>query len=479
MRQKALGLVLILFLLTAFLPSSTGATPPPPPLKGADPGTEAERQPPPPIAPEILRRIEPALLKEMTEGEEKTVTFIVYLKEEADLAAAVGGRVSASERRQAVITALQATAERSQGELRAYLDGQQANGEVRRYTPYWIFNGLAVEGNRETLLALAARPEVKVIRADRKLYLEETASEPQQSAIVEWNIAKIRADLVWQALDIDGSGVVVANMDSGVDWQHPDLQTKYRGYDPHGLHKHLGNWYCATDEGYIYPGDGHGHGTHTMGTIVGGGDPAIGVAPGARWIAVKAFHDQGYTYDSWLHAGFQWLLDPDGNPSTDDAPDVVNNSWGSSDGYVETFRPDVQALLAAGIFPVFSAGNDGPLNGTVGSPASYPESFAVGATDSDDYIAHFSSRGPSPWSEIKPEVCAPGVNVRSSLPGGSYGEREGTSMAVPHVAGLAALLLQAEPDLTISEMEQAITGTAVSLGSPIPNNDYGWGRIDA
>ena len=477
MRPKALGPVLILFLLTAFLPSSTGATPPLPPVKGADPELAAW-QTLPPIAPEILRRIEPALLREMAEGE-KTVSFIVYLKEGADLAAATAGRVSASERRQAVITALQATSERSQGEARAYLAGQQARGNVRRYTPYWIFNGLAVEGDRETLLALASRPEVKVIRADRKLYLEESADGPQRGAAVEWNIAKIRADLVWQALGIDGTGVVVANMDSGVDWQHPALQTKYRGYDPHGLYKHFGNWYCATDEGYTYPYDGHGHGTHTMGTIVGGGDPAIGVAPGARWIAVKAFRDDGYTYDSWLHAGFQWLLDPDGNPSTDDAPDVVNNSWGSSEGYLETFRPDVQALLAADIFPVFSAGNDGPAEYSVGSPASFPESFAVGATNSDDYVAYFSSRGPSPWSEIKPEVSAPGVNVRSSLPGGSYGEREGTSMAAPHVVGLAALLLQAEPGLTISAIQQVITGTAVSLGGPIPNNDYGWGRIDA
>jgi len=479
--HRALHLVLVLFLLLAFVPSSTRATPPSPPVKGADGELEPHGQSSSPIAPEILRRIEPALLKKMLEGEERTVPFIVYLREDADLAAATAGQVSALQRRQAVITALQATAERSQGGLRAYLERQQAHGLVRRYTPYWIFNGLAVEGDRETLLALAARPEVKVIRADHITYLDEqeTGERGQGSDAVEWNIAQIRADLVWQALDIDGTGVVVANMDTGADWQHPALLTKYRGYDPHGWHRHAGNWYCATDEGYIYPGDGHGHGTHTMGTIVGGGDPAVGVAPGARWIAAKVFHDRGYTYDSWLHAGFQWLLDPDGDPGTDDAPDVVNNSWGNSNGYLETFRPDVQALRAAGIFPVFSAGNDGPVEYTVGSPASYPESFAVGATDSDDYIALSSSRGPSPWSEVKPEVSAPGVNVRSSLPGGSYGEKDGTSMAAPHVAGLGALLLQTNPSLTVAEMEQVITSTAVILGSPIPNNDYGWGRIDA
>ncbi|MGB3903955.1 MAG: S8 family serine peptidase [Anaerolineae bacterium] len=479
LHHKALNPILVLLLLLASVPSSIGATPPPPPVKGETQELEPDAQISWPIAPEFLRRIEPALLKEVAEGEE-AVRFIVYLREGADLAAATADRVSGSERRQAVVMALQATAERSQGGLRAYLDGQQVSGKVRRYSPYWVFNGLAVEGDRETLLALAARPEVKVIRADQKRHLEEQqTTRDRASSTLEWNIAKIRADLVWQALDIDGSGVVVANLDTGVDWQHPALQSKYRGYDPHGLHKHFGNWYCATDEGYIYPGDGYGHGTHTMGTILGAGDPAIGVAPGARWIAAKVFDDQGYTYDSWLHDGFQWLLDPDGDPATDDAPDVVNNSWGSSEGYLETFRPDVQALRAAGIFPVFSAGNYGPGEDTVGSPASFPESFAVGATDSDDYIAVFSGRGPSPWSEVKPEVSAPGISVRSSLPGGGYGERDGTSMAAPHVTGLGALLLEANPSLTVSEMEQAIASTAVSLGNPIPNNSYGWGRIDA
>lgn len=478
--RKALAIVLILCLLVAFLAPSTGANPPPPPPKGTEWQPQSGERPPAPIPRELLTRIEPAVLKQLAEGE-GTVSCIVHLKDEVDLAAVVADRMGAPERRRAVVRALQAVAERSQRELRASLDALRSQGRVRRYIPYWVFNGLAVEADREVILGLAARPEVKVIRADHKRYLEEQiwSTSQQGTGTVEWNVAKIRADLVWQALGIDGTGVVVAAMDSGVDWQHPALQTKYRGYDPHGLHKHFGNWYCATDEGYAYPGDGYGHGTHTMGTIVGGGDPAIGVAPGARWIAVKAFNDRGQAYDSWLHAGFQWLLDPDGDPGTDDAPDVVNCSWGSSDGYLETFRPDVQALRAAGIVPVFAAGNDGPSQSTIASPASFPESFAVGATHEDDHIAHFSSRGPSPWSEVKPEVCAPGVDVRSSLPGGSYGQKNGTSMAAPHVTGLAALLLQAEPSLTVTEAEQATTSTAVGLGSPIPNNDYGWGRIDA
>jgi hypothetical protein len=422
--------------------------------------------------------------------EDGKVAFLVHLKEKAPLEAVPLAGLSVQTRRQMVVTTLQSTAESSQAGLRAYLSQQEAQGRVVSHTPYWIFNGLAVTSDRETLLELAARPEVKLIRADHKRYLEDEGDgigDDGSSFIpyplspapfpVEWNIARIRADLVWNALDIDGSGVVAANMDTGVDSQHPALLTKYRNYSPQGLHVHPGNWFCATDEGYSYPGDGHGHGTHTMGTIVG--DGGIGVAPGARWIAVKVFHNQGYTYDSWIHAGFQWLLDPDGDPATNDAPDVVNNSWGSDYGADQTFLPDVQALRAANILPVFSAGNAGPYRGTVGSPASFSESFAVGATDTDDLIASFSSRGPSPWGETKPDVSAPGTKVRSSAPGGGYAEKQGTSMAVPHVTGLAALLFQAQPGLSLSAAEQAMTSNAVPLGDPIPNNDYGWGRIDA
>jgi uncharacterized repeat protein (TIGR01451 family) len=477
---KALGLILVLALFWALLPSSAAAVPPTPPAgdKGELPGSDD--LPTAPIDPEILRRIEPALLKRLMEGDEDA-RFIIHLKEEAEPAAAAAGKVGSLERGRAVVASLQATAERSQGDLRRHLGEQVAAGKVRGYIPFWIFNGVAAEGNLEAVLALAARPEVRVIRADQKRYLEsqEAGGEILSGSDVEWNIDKVGADMVWQALGIDGTGAVVASMDTGVDWQHPALMSNYRGYDPHGLTQHTGNWFCATDEGYAYPGDGDGHGTHTMGIIVGRGDPAIGMAPGASWIAAKVFHNLGYTYDSWLHAGFQWMLDPDGNPGTDDAPDVVNNSWGSNLSELEVFRPDLQALTAAGILPVFAAGNYGPASYTIGSPASLPEAFAVGATDEYDYILTLSSRGPSPWAEIKPEVSAPGINVRSSLPGGGYGLKDGTSMAAPHVTGLTALLLQAQPDLTIPEIEQVITGTAVALGDPAPNNDYGWGRIDA
>ena len=187
-------------------------------------------------------------------------------------------------------------------------------------------------------------------------------------------------------------------MDTGVDASHPDLSGRYRGgtnswYDPYGQHSS--------------PTDINGHGTWTMGVMVGGGagGSAVGMAPDARWIAVKIFNDRGQASVSAIHQGFQWLLDPDGNPATADAPQVVNNSWGmSSPGCDLTFQPDVQALAAAGILPVFAAGNFGPGVGTGVSPANYPESLAVGALASGGGVLGSSSRGPR---DLPPVVSVP------------------------------------------------------------------------
>jgi uncharacterized repeat protein (TIGR01451 family) len=274
-------------------------------------------------------------------------------------------------------------------------------------------------------------------------------------------------------------------MDSGVDWTHPALQGKYRGAD--GDHEY--NWFDYTDTYPSAPDDGDGHGTHTMGTIVGddGSANQIGVAPGAQWIAVKIFDDYGSTDDVKIHQGFQWILAPTDlngeNPDPSKAPDAVNNSWGPGLPHVadSTHLADVQALRAAGIFPVFAAGNEGEWgDGSVGAPAGFLESFAVGATDSEDAIASFSSRGPSFWEEIKPEVSAPGVDIRSSVPGGGYeGGWGGSSMATPHVVGLAALLLEADPTLTLDDLENFMKHTAADFGEPGPDNTFGAGRIDA
>jgi subtilisin family serine protease len=252
-----------------------------------------------------------------------------------------------------------------------------------------------------------------------------------------------------------------------VDPTHPDLASRYGGfwYDPYGQH--------AT------PFDPNNHGTHTTGTAVGGDASGknIGVAPGATWIAAKAWNDAGVGFTSAFHQIFQWFLAPGGNPAN--APDVVNNSWAfTSTGCITEFLPDVQAWRVAEIFPAFAAGNSGPSGGTALSPGNYAESFAMGATDSSDNIASFSSRGPSPCDGlVRPDVSAPGVSVRSSVPGG-YVSYNGTSMATPHVTGAVAVLRSINPNLTVDELESALTQGAVDLGTLGPDNNFGAGRLD-
>jgi uncharacterized repeat protein (TIGR01451 family) len=431
---------------------------------------------PPAAAP--AAKIDPILLKQALTGAPfAQYRFLVELAEQVDLAG------PSPPPRHEIVSTLQDTARRTQAQLLAFLQARQAEGRVAAVHPYWIVNAVAATADADTLLALAARPDVRAIRADRwRQWLDPTFvpqatdSDGAGAASLPWNIERVEADRVWDAFDIDGQGVTIGVMDTGVDWQHPALQSRYRGYKPGGLSIHEGNWFCATDEGLLYPVDNNGHGTHVTGSAVGG--EGIGVAPGARWIAVKVFNSRGFGYDSWVHAAFEWLMAPAGNP--DWAPDVVNGSWTGASGELENFRPDLQALRAAGIVPVFASGNFGPNPSTIRNPASYPETIAVGASDDLDQVTSFSSRGPSsPWHEVKPEVVAPGIDVYSALPGGTYATGQGTSMATPHVAGVAALLLQADPGLTVDGLETFLTSTASPVGSQVPNDDAGWGRIDA
>lgn len=469
-----LGLfLLVLFSVLALWPVAA-QTPPP---KGAEPTPTSIA-----IGPALRRKIEPPLLKALLTAEAEPVPFIVYLRARADLETALAavpltaqGEPDELAQRRAIVESLQQTAGQSQAGLLQALSqppgvGLAAASDIR---PLWIINAVAARGSLETVLALAARPEVKMIRLDDTTQLNYTVSATESP---QWNISHIRADLAHNALGFDGAGVVVANVDTGVDWQHPALQSRYRGYTgPGKLPQHTGNWHDAIGEETVYPVDIDGHGTHTMGTIVGG--EGFGVAPGARWIAARAFDRNGIALDSWIHAAFQWLLAPDGDPAL--APDIINNSWSNINGGNQEFEDDITTLELAGIFVVFSAGNEGPAMGTVGSPGSLNNAFAVGATSIDDEVAYFSGRGPSPWGKIKPEVAAPGKDIVSTWPGGGQYTLDGTSMAAPHVAGLAALVKQAAPNINLNQLAQVITTTAVPLGDSIPNNHSGWGRIDA
>lgn len=362
---------------------------------------------------------------------------------------------------------LQENAHASQGLLRAML---RAKG-IQKIVSLWIINGLAVELTPDQISAFAAHPNVKSIVLDETIAapVPPQPAETSGSGATWDNLSAIGADALWSQ-GIDGTGVVVAAMDTGVDVRHADLSSSWRGggnswYDPH--------------KKTTAPYDPSGHGTQVMGILVGGsksGAP-IGVAPGARWIAVKIFNDAGSASYSAIHLGFQWLLDPDGLPDTEDAPHVVNNSWGlesAAGDCIQEFRTDVQILREAGISLVFSAGNSGPRDSTSVSPANYPESFAAGAVDQALVPADFSSLGPSACDgSVYPDVKAPGVSIYTAdkTYGGTYNLytwATGTSFAAPHAAGAMALLKDAYPGAGPPELEQALSDTT-----------YGFGVIDA
>lgn len=422
----------------------------------------------PAVAGEIHPKLR-AALQSVDSGTD--IPVIIRMAEQSDIAPL--GHGPKKERLLGIVRALREKAETSQRPVRELL----RNKGAKREQSLWIINGVAATVAPETVAELAALPGVASVRLDETI----PAPVPLASTAgpVEWNLTAVHAPELW-ALGYTGQGVVVASMDGGVDPNHPDLAGKWRGgtnswYDPNGEH--------------VAPFDKDGHGTATMSVMVGGsaGGSAIGMAPDARWIAVKIFNDTGTAFYSTIHAGFQWLLDPDDNPDTDDAPDVVNNSWGLEGIGVcdPEFQANVQALKAAGIAVVFAAGNTGPAANTSESPANYPESFAVGAVDHNLNIASFSGRGPSACGgTIYPELAAPGVHIRTadltfggSFPA-SYAVYDGTSFSSPHVAGAMALLLNAFPALSVPELETVLSSSATDLGAAGQDNNYGHGLLN-
>ena len=425
---------------------------------------------PPQVTKAGVDKIAPPIQNTLrTSRPDEMITVIVTFEGRANLRPLFqSGRASRST---AVIRALQTQASTAQRDARRWLQQRHAEGDVDDVTPFWIFNGLAVTATPDVIYTLAARPEVLTITPNGMI---RAPVLPSTEATPEPNLSLIHAPDLWD-LGVRGQGIVVASMDTGVDVDHPDLAPQWRGgtnswFDPHGEHPAI-------------PTDVNGHGTATM-SVVGADDggTAIGVAPAAQWIAVKLFDDDDEATSVDVHLGFQWLLDPDEDPDTPDAPDVVNNSWTfDRTGCQLDFQQDLQALRAAGILPVFAAGNFGPLAATSASPANYPGAFAVGAVDLDDHILLDSSRGPSMCGgdeAIFPEIVAPGVGIRTADLQGGYALETGTSIAAPHAAGALALLLSAHPDLSVDAQERALLEAAQDLGPSGPDNDYGYGRLD-
>ncbi|MEZ5464477.1 MAG: S8 family serine peptidase [Lysobacteraceae bacterium] len=407
---------------------------------------------------------------------------------------------------------LRETAASSQHDLREWLDKQGV-----AYRPFWIVNAISARMPASLLPDLARRSDVRAIESDAAHHAGIPLPPPDQSKSVlageTWGVLKIRAPEAW-AEGYRGQGVVIAGQDTGYQWDHPALKDKYRGWNGVSA-DHNYSWHDAIHAlingattnscglNLTVPCDDHHHGTHTMGTMVGddGAAEKIGVAPDAKWIGCRNMEEGDGRPSTYIEC-FEWFVEPTdlagNNPDAAKAPDVINNSWGCPPSELcdesanATMESVVENVRDAGIVVVVSAGNGGSACNTVQDPAAiFAASLTVGATSSTDAIANFSSRGPVVGGLLKPNVSAPGVAVRSSIPGGGYTNLQGTSMAGPHVAGAVALIISANPDLRgdPDTIQAILESTSVQLtsvqdcggypGADVPNAVFGYGRIDA
>jgi subtilisin family serine protease len=437
-------------------------------------------------------------------GDLDQVKVLVVLREQAPIAELDRRlhleKASLAARHHTVVTTLQDVASATQKSLLDQLGSEKATGGISGFTPHWIINAIVVRGTVDAIRNLALHPDVKSIEPDLVVetiepVLVKTTVAPGEksgSRLVAPGLQTIKADRVWHELGITGEGTLVANMDSGVDGNHPALGPRWRGHSAPAESA----WLDAGQEGSpLFPVDYAGHGTHVMGTITGATPfDTLGVAPGAEWIATNAVASNVADFDNAVISGFEWMADPDGNPEThDDVPDVCHNSWGVSPdfGFPPCFSDwwsVIDNCEAAGVVVTFSAGNEGPLPGSLRSPGDRATSatncFTIGSTsiNAPNLVSSFSSRGPSICGgefATKPEVMAPGEDIISCLPGGFYGFMSGTSMAGPHVAGVVALMRQAAPDLDVTTIKQVLMDTAIDLGAPGDDNNYGNGLVDA
>ncbi len=399
---------------------------------------------------------------------------VVRLDDQVNLAEVLAG--ADGEDSTEVVQSLQDRAAQDQFLIRLLAPIWELGSEVGSFTPFWIINGFSIEATPAVIASIARFPNVAQIDVEKRYVVAGVAPTGTPTA----NVDAVGAPAAWSA-GVTGEGVVVAVLDTGVDMLGipgvftSEVADSWRGgtnswFDP----------YTASDTPY----DLDGHGTAAASIITGAdhSGSTVGVAPGATWIAAKIFDDNGTATTTAIHGALQWVLDPDGDPATDDAADVVNASWTSAaPGCDNEFGPDLAALRAAGILPVFAAGNYGPTPGSSPSPSNLPGALAVGAVKADLTIALESSRGPTECggaTRTFPHVVAPGDSITAQSVQGQYIPHTGTSFAAPHVAGAAALLLAAAPGSDAAAIEAAIVGSATDLGPVGDDDTFGAGVVN-
>jgi len=427
-------------------------------------------------------------------------SVILELKEQVDMpklkSQFKASNTSLALRHKLVIENLKEKAQISQAGLLDYLQTQKEAGEVDDYKSFWLANLVWVRATKREIQHLATRGEIKTIYAQPKVEIIKPVEVPTVAGPlvgIEPGIKAIKADSAW-GLGYRGAGRLLCNIDTGVHGNHVALFGRWRGNNGGSVAE---SWFDPVYKA-TFPVDNvggvAGHGTGTMGVMCGASlvtNDTVGVAIEAQWIAARAI-DIGANWPVEIEA-LQWASDPDGNPNTiTDVPDAVNNSWGiptASGGCLPIYWQLIDNLEAAGSVVIFAAGNEGPSGQTIRNPANRATTdfncFSVGATFTtskiDSFgIASFSSRGPSNCDGVskKPELVAPGANIRTCSRFGGYVNAGGTSFSAPHVAGAVAILRQVNPNATVDEIKRALMVSAKDSGLVGEDNVYGWGLIN-
>jgi len=531
----------------------------------------------PETIPTTLHRAEIApYLQRQIDAKEQGVSFLAILVDQLDATTILREnnleQAPHLQKRELIYSEFASHAAQTQASLRAWLD---AEGLV--YRPYYIMNMIEIIADFDKIAEIGTRPEVDRMVANppifnRHVFIDTSEEmlysttenyqsdsainartswltlldipEAQSQNALPYGLSQTGATEVW-SLGYTGKNIIVASQDTGVEWDHPALKSRYRGWVDHitsnttnisnttdisntatppaddnladSTVEHTYHWFDAWGsiarpasrcdvENFDIPCDDEGHGTHTVGTILGNeteGEVQVGMAPDAQWIGCRNMR-AGFGTPGSYAACFEFFMAPYpqyGNPFIDGKPElsphIINNSWGCppDEGCDESsLRIVVETIRAAGIFIVSSAGNSGSIGcGSVQTPiAIHDATFSVGAHDQNGSLAGFSSRGPVKVDQsgrIKPDISAPGVDVFSTSINGRYRSLRGTSMASPHVAGAIALLWSAEPSLIgqIDLTEQILAQSAIAVPtalcnaeneSTVPNNLYGHGKLN-
>ena len=440
--------------------------------------------------------IQPQLQREMSESfaDELIPVFIVVQGElDLDWIEAATADMTREESQQFVVEALKDKAEITQAPVLDQL-GSYGQANVANVHPLWLANSIYCEATPLVIREMASRDDVILVEKGtyensgliEPVEVRPVSPEEREKAIV-WSVTQINADDVW-AMGYNGDGIIVGVIDTGTDYNHMDLHNNMWHDTPNGYHY----GYDFYDDDYD-PMDTYGHGTHCSGSVLGDGSEGTetGVAPGAVCMALRIDYYSGGEY-TWIEAM---------EFGADYGASVLSMSLGSGQGNT-TLRTAEENLLTCGVYHSVAAGNSGSGSGTILSSGDSPPPWfhpdqvhhggqsavvTVGATDDNDNIASFSSRGPvTCWADytdssplIDPDISGPGVDVISTSWGGGYESMSGTSMATPHLAGVVALILDANPSLSVAQIDEIIETTSLDLGTAGKDNTFGAGRVDA